>query len=282
MPLYRPSELQNFLREWGFSARKSCSQNFLIDGNVVQKIVALAEPDSNTLVLEIGPGPGVLTELILEKGAHVLAVELDRGFAEALPRLDKNNQLTVIQEDVMKVDLRSTLKQKMAETGATRCVAVSNTPYHLSTAIVEMLLPLRDIFENLVLMVQKELAHRATAKAGTEHYGRLSLFLELHSDCKLAFHVSKHCFYPRPKVESSILNIRPKASGLTQEQELAIEALMKAAFGQRRKTLQASLKETYPNQDISQSLTSIGKDPKIRPEQLCLQDFIDLLDLLQT
>src|SRR6185295_5359624 len=165
MPLYRPSELRTFLDSLGVRAKKSLSQNFLVDGNIVKKIIQLAQVTSIDTILEIGPGPGVLTEELVQHAKRVIAVEMDRAFAEALHRL---SGVEVVSCDILKFDM-SCLPEKTK--------VVANIPYHITTPIIEQMVASRRI-QSATLMVQKELAERIAAKPATREFSSLSLFVQ--------------------------------------------------------------------------------------------------------
>ena len=220
MPLYRPTELKAFLDSIGAHPKKSLSQNFLIDGNIVKKIVALGSVQKGDSVLEIGPGPGVLTEELLEVGADVIAVEKDRAFASHLPRL---GPVQVIADDIMNFDF-SVLKK-----GAK---VIANIPYHLTSPIIEKIIESKRV-EIAVLMVQKELAERIVAKGCTRELSSLSLFVQLYAKPTLAFVVGAGCFYPRPAVDSAVILLDFRLSHPVSNPK-AFEQIARRAFQERR------------------------------------------------
>ncbi|MBS0647978.1 MAG: ribosomal RNA small subunit methyltransferase A [Verrucomicrobia bacterium] len=268
MALYKPSALRAFLEEIGASPKKSLSQNFLVDGNIIRKIVSLAHVQPGDFVLEIGPGPGVLTEELLARGAHVLAVEKDRKFAAALPRLQTpDHRLTVIEGDILEQDLSKLLKPK------TKLVA--NLPYQITTPILTAFLSKREFFESITVMVQKEVAARFSARPGTKDYSSITLFVQFYSQPTYGFTVEPTCFYPPPRVKSSVVKFTlqdpPPVSS-----EGAFFALTRRAFQQRRKMVRTSLKNDYDLASIDRGLEKIGKGLQVRPENLSLTDFLIL------
>jgi 16S rRNA (adenine1518-N6/adenine1519-N6)-dimethyltransferase len=264
---YQPSELKKLLYEIGAFPKKGLSQNFLIDGNIVRKIVKTAGVEKNNPVLEIGPGPGALTEALLEAGASVIAVEKDAKFAEALKRLQSpDNHLTIYQEDFLKFDLSTIPKNTKV---------VANLPYHITTPILSRLIPLYNTFTSITVMVQKEVASRMCAKAGEKEYGSLSLFLQFYCNITYGFTVEPTCFYPRPKVRSSVVKLTlKKPPDVSSEERFFL--MMRTAFQMRRKMLLVSLKELYPEIE-----TVIGEESKKRPEELSLDDFLRFFEKIE-
>ena len=265
MAIYKPSELRAFLDSLGARAKKSLSQNFLIDGNIVKKIVQLADLQPGDTVLEIGPGPGVLTEALLHRAKRVIAVEMDRLFADALQRL---SGVEITCGDILKFDMASLPE-------GTKVVA--NIPYHITTPIIEQMVSSRRI-HSATLMVQKELAERIVAKPATREFSSLALFVQYHAKAKLGFLVPASCFYPKPKVESAV--IRLDFSGPKKFPEItddkAFEESFRKAFQQRRKTLTASLKPLYPSESVLDALNAIKKPSTTRPEELLLEEWVAL------
>lgn len=270
MPLYRPSELRNLLQDLGTSPKKQLSQNFLLDGNIIRKIVLLAEIVPGDLVLEIGPGPGALTEALLNGGAKVIAVEKDKVFAEALTKLE--GDLTVYAEDILSVDLAKILEGRKAK-------VIANLPYHLTTPIMTKLIPANNLFSSIIVMVQDEVARRFAAPPGSKIYGSISVFLNFYSKPEYAFKVSKNCFYPKPKIESAVIKFT-----LHSPPEFIDEnkffMMTRTAFGHRRKMIHNSLSELYDSEKILLALNQIGKPATTRPEELSLEDFIKLYKAL--
>ncbi len=268
MPLYKPSELRAFLEEIDAFPKKSLSQNFLIDGNIIRKIVTLAGVQPGDSVLEIGPGPGVLTEELLARGAHVLAVEKDRKFARALTRLQtEDGRLNVIEGDILEQDLSKLLKPK------TKLVA--NLPYQITTPILTGFLPKKEFFESITVMVQKEVSARFIAHPSTKDYSSITVFVQFYSQPEYGFTVEPTCFYPPPRVKSAVVKFHLKDHPPVSSEE-AFFAMTRRAFQQRRKMIRASLKLIYTLESIDRGLEKIGKGLQVRPENLSLSDFLIL------
>lgn len=272
MPIYKPSELIQFLEGLGIAPRKGLSQNFLIDGNILRKIVQAANVQPGDLVLEIGPGPGSLTELLLQAGAHVIAVEKDVVLAKALERLGDGTNLQVHCQDVMEFPLEETFKELVK---GRKAKVIANLPYHLTTPIIAMLAPLHEIFSSLTLMVQDEVGRRFTAEPGTSAYSSFTVFLEFYSKPHYSFKVGRNCFFPPPRVDSAVVHLELAPPPLTVNVDKFFE-MTRSAFQQRRKMIKVSLKELYTSEKVMSSLERLGLNPQARPEELSLDSFLKL------
>jgi 16S rRNA (adenine1518-N6/adenine1519-N6)-dimethyltransferase len=274
--LYRPSRLKKFLEEKNCRAKKTLSQNFLIDQNIISKILEAAKVAPGDFIIEIGPGPGALTEALLNAGATVLAIEMDRTFAEGLHRLQTDDQrLTIIEADFLDLPLATLLQ------GKPKAKVISNLPYHITTPIIAKLFTVKAHLYSLTLMVQKEVALRFVASKKSPDYSSISLFLRYHSIPSYCFTVKPTCFYPRPSVHSAVVHL-----ALTHEHSLNSEEaffhLVRTAFCHRRKMLRAALKSLYCPSDIEQGLEALSLSPLSRPEDLSLEEFIALHDKLSS
>lgn len=278
MPIYKPSELKALLIEHGLSPNKALSQNFLIDGNVIRKIADTAHVLKGDLVLEIGPGPGALTEELLTRGAKVVAVEKDDAFAQLLHRFQNGtNQIEVYHDDIMDFPIEKVMAQHLQK--GQKAKVIANLPYHLTTPIIAKLIQMSDIFSSLVVMIQEEVAQRYGAVAGSSDYGSITLFLNFYSTPKYAFHVKKSCFLPSPKVDSAIMTFTLKEPPHVSEREKFFE-MTRTAFQMRRKMLRSSLKELYGAERVTQTLEHLGYNPQARPEELSLEQFLKLFEKL--
>lgn len=272
--MHRPSDLHALLAEIGAQPKKGMSQNFLIDGNILKKIVAAADVTAGDHVLEIGAGPGALTEQLLNAGAYVHAVELDTLFAKALSRLQTEDQrLKVYHEDILKFDLYNLIEKD-------RFKVIANLPYKLTTPILALLLPRHDLISSLTLMVQDEVARRLTSKAGSKDYGSSTIFTNFWSDPYYVFRVSPQCFYPKPKVYSALihLELRPPPFSVDSERFLT---MTRKAFQQRRKMLRNALHELFPETDFDALLKSLNLNPQARAEELSIENFVALYKALE-
>lgn len=261
------SELISFLNELGTTPKKWLSQNFLIDSNIVKKIVQTADIQKGDVVLEIGPGPGALTSLLLELGATVYAIEKDPIFAKALSRLQTEDQrLHVYCADALEFPIEQIPFRKV----------VANLPYHITTPLLEKCFACA--FTSLTLMVQKEVADRIFAKNGTKDFGSLSLFAQYYAYLKSHFTVSSGCFYPKPSVDSSVIHLVSRPPLKSDH----FFPLMRRSFQQRRKMLTSSLREFAPAEQIKKALQTISFRDDARPEMLTLDQWLSFVGALSS
>lgn len=278
--VYRPSELQAFLQSLGIHPKKGLSQNFLIDGNIVRKILATAAVAPGDIVLEVGPGPGALTQALLEAGAHVIAVEMDAVLAKALERFrGPTHSLEIITSDILKVSLDEIVGPKLV-TGK-KAKVIANLPYHVTTPIITRMVPRNDLFQSITVMVQKEVADRMTSPCGNRVYGSLTVFLEFYSTPTYAFTVGKNCFLPPPKIDSAVVHLDMHVPTSVTDHE-GFFRLTRTAFEHRRKMLRASLRDLYSSETVTHALEKLQMNPLARPEDLSLSDFVRLFEVLQS
>jgi 16S rRNA (adenine1518-N6/adenine1519-N6)-dimethyltransferase len=249
-------------------------QHFLIDPNIVRKIIALAELDRHSQALEIGPGRGILTEALCRACGRVTAIEIDPRLHAHLSKTqaDFPNHVLILA-DAMSYPL---------ENLARGTIVVANLPYYLSTPLLFRLLEQRDRFPRMVLMLQTEVADRLVAKPGSQGYGVLSVMAQYAAEVTEKFKVSAHCFRPRPDVTSSVVLVGTKhRRELGQEEEATFATLVKAAFAHRRKTLVNSLRdEGYDDRHVREGLAQLSLPPTVRAEILSLEQFIALARLI--
>ncbi|MDF0665366.1 MAG: 16S rRNA (adenine(1518)-N(6)/adenine(1519)-N(6))-dimethyltransferase RsmA [Nitrospira sp.] len=251
-------------------AIKRLGQNFLIDPNIVRKIVALAELTPTDTVLEIGPGRGILTEALCRVAGRVTAIEVDsRLHAYLTERQPQVSNLTLVLGDAMTYPI---------ECLPIGTIVVANLPYYLSTPLLFRLLDQRDRFPRMVLMLQNEVADRLVAKPGSSDYGVLSVMAQYAAEITKAFRVSAQCFRPRPEVGSAVVLLKTKPQRvLTQEEEPKFAALVRAAFAHRRKTLVNSTKDKgYEQKPVTAALKFLDLSPSTRAEVLSVEQFIEL------
>lgn len=237
-----------------FKPKKSLSQNFLIDNNIVNKIIKAAAIMPEDTVLEIGPGFGALTKVLLQTGARVIAIEKDKTLAK---------RFNYIEADFLEFDLNTLPKGKLK--------VVSNLPYGTATPIMGKLLT-STLFSTLTLMLQKEVAKRCLSKPNSKDYSAFTLFINFFSTPKYLFEISENCFYPKPKVKSACLNFILKKPPFEENQEQFF-SLIKRAFCHRRKMLTTSLKDLG---NIRETLKALNIPETARPENLSLEEFMAL------
>lgn len=252
------------------AAVKRLGQNFLIDPNIVRKIIALADLSQNDSVLEIGPGRGILTEALCRSAGRVMAIEVDpRLHAFLAERQSQFPNLTLALGDAL------TYPIEQLPLGT---IVISNLPYYLSTPILFRLLEQSPRFSRLVLMLQKEVADRLVARPGSSDYGILSVMTQYLADVTKAFKVSAQCFRPRPDVESAVVLLRSKDEReQTNDDKDQFSTFVRAAFAHRRKTLVNSLRDQgYEQKVVEEALTTLHFSPSVRAENLSLDEFIAL------
>ena len=276
--MYRPSQLCQFLSSIGTNPKKGLSQNFLIDGNIVRKIVQQAEIKPDELVLEIGPGPGALTEELLRCGARVVAVEKDKLLADKLKRLNSDeSKLTIFSQDIMQFDLYHEMN-KLSH--GSKIKVVANLPYHLTTPILAMLIKHRDLISSVTVMVQEEVGRRMSAEVGTKDFSSLSIFLDFFTDVKYCFKVKNSCFYPVPKIDSCIVQLKLKKPPLEEADFEGYFKLVRTAFQQKRKMIRSSLSASYDIKDLTTAFEKCNIKAETRPQNLTVENFVDLYLLL--
>lgn len=267
------------LKKYKISADKSLGQNFLVSDEVVEGIVESANINKEDIIIEIGPGLGVLTNLLLEKSDDVIAVELDNRMVEIISdRFKEKTNLTVIHEDILKVDLKELLNnRKKSENSKVKVVA--NLPYYISTPIIMKLLEQNQIIDEIIVMVQKEVGQRLTAKTGTRVAGAITYAVEFYSDATAIINVPKESFVPSPKVESVVIKLKIKKQTQDINKEMLFKVI-KTAFSQRRKTLSNALVNggIVEKNKLEEVLEKAGLEKNVRGENLNLEDFIKLCE----
>lgn len=269
MPRFRPTELTQLLKQMGVSPKKSYSQNFLIDGNVIEKIVQLADIKEGDNVVEIGPGPGALTEALLNRGARILAVEKDPLWAGELENL--GGDLEVVSDDVLTCPLESLVQNWKSQD---KVKIVANLPYHITTPILTKIAPHKELFKEIVVMVQEEVARRFSSQPGSKEYGSITVFLNFWAEVAYGFKVKRSSFYPSPNVDSALIKLTLKETLPDVDPDKFFE-FTRTAFGQRRKMLKVSLKEWFSDDVKAKEMGVLTR----RPETLSLDDFLRLFKL---
>jgi len=277
MTLY--DEVRVALRESAFRPKKSRGQNFLIHERVIDSIIRLLDVSANDGVVEIGPGLGFLTRRLLEGAGEVWAVEVDDALVERLRQKGwaAAPNFHLIHGDILTVPLAEILPSRKLK-------LAGNLPYSISTPVLFRIFDWRAHFSSLVLMVQKEVGDRIASAPGTKDYGTLSVWCQLHGRVTEKVSVSPEAFFPRPKVRSTVLKIELFAEPLIADADLpTLRGLVRAAFGQRRKTLSNNLTSWLKRarKDIDDFLRSCDIDPKRRGETLGVDEFVKLAGKLR-
>ena len=273
------------LARFGIRARKKYGQNFLTDGNIVRGIVEASGVGPEDCVLEIGPGIGTMTQYLSEAADRVVCVEIDESLRPVLElTLEDCENVEVIWQDVLKTDLRDLADRY---NGGRPLKVVANLPYYVTTPILLRLLEEKGCFESITVMVQKEVADRICAEAGSKEYGALSLAVQYFSDPQVVLKVPPACFLPRPAVESSVLHLQAYEKPPVEAEEGFLFALIRASFNQRRKTLANGLSHgfryggrTLTRAEVEEALAAMGLPADVRGEKLSLEEFAALSRLL--
>lgn len=271
------------LQKYGFNFQKKFGQNFLIDTNVLDKIISSAEITKDDCVLEIGPGIGTMTQYLAESAREVVAVEIDKALIPILEdTLSAYDNVTVINEDILKVDINAIVQER---NGGRPIKVVANLPYYITTPIIMGLFEQHVPLKSITIMVQKEVADRMQVGPGTKDYGALSLAVQYYAEPKIVANVPPNCFIPRPNVGSAVIRLtRYEEPPVKVEDEHKMFALIRASFNQRRKTLVNGLGNaaglSVTKDQVAAALEKMGLSPTIRGEALTLEQFAELSNLL--
>ena len=268
------SATRHILKTFDLRASKKLGQNFLTDSSVVQKIVDAAEISTGDEVLEIGPGIGTLTQGLLEAGAKVTAVEIDKKLPAVLEKtLEGYENFKLVQGDILKVDIEKIMPPNFK--------VVANLPYYITTQILLTLLEKKLPVTKIVTMVQKEVAERMTAAPNSKIYGAMTVAVQFRADVKIAFEVPPSAFLPRPEVTSAVVVCDVRESPFKVADEEFFIKVVRAAFGQRRKTLVNSLLGAgFLREKILAALEVANILPERRAETLSIEDFVNLANNL--
>ncbi|MCM3703941.1 16S rRNA (adenine(1518)-N(6)/adenine(1519)-N(6))-dimethyltransferase RsmA [Paenibacillus macerans] len=279
-----PRRTKEIIHRYGFSFKKSLGQNFLIDQNILGKIVAAAGLDVSKGALEIGPGIGALTEKLAQEAGKVAAVEIDQRLLPILREvLEPHPHVHVIHGDVLKLDLQALFAAEFADVSGVSVVA--NLPYYVTTPILMKLLEEKLPLEHIVVMIQKEVAERMAASPGGKDYGSLSIAVQYYSVPELVCTVPHSVFIPQPNVESAVIRLSVrKEPPVSVEDEAFFFEVVQASFAQRRKTISNNLKSRFfpgeGRERLEQLLEEAGIVPSRRAETLDLAEFAGLSNIL--
>ncbi|MBQ6589368.1 MAG: 16S rRNA (adenine(1518)-N(6)/adenine(1519)-N(6))-dimethyltransferase RsmA [Butyrivibrio sp.] len=282
--LGNPARTKEVLAKYGMSAKKKFGQNFLIDSGVLDGIVSAAGVTSDDCVLEIGPGIGSLTQYLAESAGKVVAVEIDKTLIPVLAdTLSEYDNVTVINEDVLKVDIDEIVKEY---NGGKPIKVVANLPYYITTPIIMKLFESGAPIESITVMVQKEVADRMAMGPGNKDYGSLSLAVGYYAEANEVMDVPPSSFIPQPGVGSAVVKLTRYSEPAVQVQdEKYMFEIIRTSFNQRRKTLSNSLANNpalrVSRQQVQDALVEMGIDEKARGEILSLEQFARLSDILQ-
>ena len=282
MDLY--NETKFIMKKYNLYANKSLGQNFLIDEEVVQNIVNSAGANKEDLIIEIGPGLGTLTKYLLETEAKVICIELDKRMIDILnDRFSLYDNFSVLNEDVLKVDLKKLIKESKTN-GIKNVKIVANLPYYITTPIIMKLLEEKLDIDSITVMIQKEVAERLVAVPGEKETGSITYAIHYYSDPKMMFCVPNTSFIPEPEVTSAVIRMdildKPKIEVKNEEMLFKV---IKAAFMQKRKTLLNALVNGHifkSKQDAEKCLIDLNIDLKVRGEKLTLEEYGKIADYI--
>lgn len=267
------------IEKYRFSFQKKFGQNFLIDSNILEKIVDSAELTEQDCVLEIGPGIGTMTQYLAEQAREVIAVEIDKNLIPILEEtLGDYDNVTVINEDILKVDINRIVQER---NGGRPIKVVANLPYYITTPIIMALFEKHIPLQSITIMVQKEVADRMQVGPGTKDYGALSLAVQYYSKPEIVARVPASCFMPRPNVDSTVIRLeRYDEPPVEVADESYLFAVIRASFNQRRKTLVNGLTNAgnlgVSRPDVEKVLAEMEFSPTVRGETLTLEQFAEL------
>ncbi len=282
--LGNPKNTIEVLQKYHFNFQKKYGQNFLIDPHVLDKIIGESGIEKEDMILEIGPGIGTMTQYLAEAAREVVAIEIDKNLIPILEdTLSEYKNITVINQDVLKVDLR---KLVMEKNQGRPIKVVANLPYYITTPIIMELLESKLPIESITIMVQKEVAERMQQTPGSKEYGALSLAVQYYAKPEIVANVPPNCFMPRPKVGSAVIRLTLHQNPVIEvEDEEFMFRLIRASFNQRRKTLINGIGNA-PNinvgkEEVKAALEEMGLSENIRGEMLSLEEFARLSNLLR-
>ena len=271
-------ETQAILNTYKIQANKSLGQNFLIDDCVIEKIIESSNIEKEDLIIEIGPGLGVLTERLLKKSNNVVVIELDKKMIEILQnRFCLNRNLEIINNDVLKVDLEKLIKNKKEQTNINKVKIVANLPYYISTPIIMKLLENRLEISEIIVMVQKEVAQRLGAETGTREAGAITYAVEYYAQATPIIDVPKESFIPSPKIESQVIKLEVRQNPKIEvEDEKLLFNIIQKSFMQRRKTLSNALINNRildSKEEVEKMFKTLEIPSTVRGENLTLEEF---------
>lgn len=281
--LSNPQRTIEVIKKYEFCFQKKFGQNFLIDGHVLDKIIAGAGVTKDDMVLEIGPGIGTMTQYLAEAAGKVVAVEIDRNLLPILQEtLADYDNVKVIHADVLSLDLEKLVQE---ENGGRPIKVVANLPYYITTPIIMALFEQHVPLANVTVMVQREVAARMKSGPGSKDYGALSLAVQYYAEPYIVANVPCNCFMPRPNVDSAVIRLtRYEEPPVQVKDEKMLFKIIRASFNQRRKTLQNGLNNSselnFTKDQIAAAIAEAGFSPSVRGEALTLEQFAKLTDIL--
>ncbi len=279
--LVSPRKTAYVIKKFNLRLSKKYGQNFLIDENILLKIIEAGELKKNDKVLEVGPGIGTLTQVLSPRVERVAAVEIDRQLIPVLQEsLEQYRNVSVVQGDILKMNLR---KMIFACLGEGRCKVISNLPYNIAVPLISTLIKERQLFDLMLFMVQKEVAQRITASTGKKDYGAVSVLVQNYAEAEILFKVPKKVFLPPPEVESAVIKLRVREQPLFNiRDEGLFYKVVRGSFQHRRKSLVNSLSSAInmDKEKLVDIITKAGLDSSCRGETLSIREFANLTNII--
>lgn len=281
-----PTRTKALLNQYGFNFKKSLGQNFLIDVNIIHNIIDASDIDEQTGIIEVGPGMGSLTEQLAKSAKKVMAFEIDQRLIPVLKNtMGPYDNVTVINEDILKADIAHYITEHL--TDCEKIMVVANLPYYITTPILLNLMQQKLPIDGYVVMMQKEVGERLNAQVGTKAYGSLSIVAQYYTETSKVLTVPKSVFLPPPNVDSIVVKLMKRPTPIVDiDDENKFFKMTKAAFSQRRKTINNNYQSLFVNGKVNKEkilewLEAAGIDPRRRGETLSIKEFANLYNELQ-
>ncbi|MFZ6066732.1 16S rRNA (adenine(1518)-N(6)/adenine(1519)-N(6))-dimethyltransferase RsmA [Staphylococcus saprophyticus] len=281
-----PTRTKALLNQYGFNFKKSLGQNFLIDVNIIHNIIDASDIDEQTGIIEVGPGMGSLTEQLAKSAKKVMAFEIDQRLIPVLKdTMGPYDNVTVINEDILKADIAHYVTEHLAD--CEKIMVVANLPYYITTPILLNLMQQKLPIDGYVVMMQKEVGERLNAQVGTKAYGSLSIVAQYYTETSKVLTVPKSVFLPPPNVDSIVVKLMKRPTPIVDiDDENKFFKMTKAAFSQRRKTINNNYQSLFVNGKVNKEkilewLEATGIDPRRRGETLSIKEFANLYNELQ-
>lgn len=269
---------KSIMDKYGLKTKKHFGQNFIVEPKIVEKIADLSGIDSETAVIEIGPGLGALTEQLAKRSGKVYAYEIDASLIKSLrDNLSDYTNIEIIQQDFLTVDLKTLAAQIHQQ--YSRIVVTANLPYYITTPLLFHIFESQTDISQITVMMQQEVANRFAAIPKTKDYNALSVIVQYLYEAAIVMKISKDIFIPKPKVDSAVLRLTPKPQRIAITDQQQFFNMVKACFKQRRKTLYNNLKEILDPEIVVKGLKQIDIDPQVRAEALTLQQYLDMYEV---
>ena len=274
------ASIRSEIREYGLFLKKRLGQHFLVDPNILDKVIRTAQVGKEDVVLEVGPGLGGMTLALSHEAKKVIAVEIDPKFVAILKeKMKQHHNVEVVKSDILKLDFKHFFEEE-----GRPVKVVANLPYQISTPLLFRFIESKEAFSAFTLMLQKEVAERMVAPTSRKEYGPLSIFVQMFLDLSIRFFIKPSAFFPPPKVESAVVQMIWKEKPMIEkEDEEWFKRVVKACFGYRRKTLINALRHSELSlpESIESRMEKIGIDPRRRPETLTIPEFTKLASVLR-